>query len=66
MKTTIWIFLALAFFMVGFNLFQVQWEAPFSRQNTVAWIGVLASACAAVILLIFRASKKIEAQKDNS
>lgn len=60
MKTTLWIFLGLSILMIGFNLFQVDWSAPFTRQNTVAWIGVLASASATVLLWMLKLSKKIE------
>lgn len=60
MKTTLWIFKGLALLAIAFNLYHVDWSAPLTAENTVAWIGVMASASAFVLVWILRVSKKIE------
>lgn len=59
MKNWIVIFLLLAVATLGFNLFQISWVAPFEGQSLVACIGVLASACAILLLLVLSQSLKV-------
>jgi len=56
--TTILIFLAVA--LIVFNITLLDFSEPFKGNSGVALIGVGASFCAILILLIFRTSKKIE------
>ena len=59
MKNWIVIFLLLAVATLGFNLFQIRCAAPFEGQSLVACIGVLASACAILLLLVLSQSLKV-------
>ncbi|WP_417939371.1 hypothetical protein [Flavobacterium sp. RS13.1] len=56
--TSILVVLALA--LIVFNITQLDFQNPFEGDSAVALIGVAASFCAILILLIFRISKKIE------
>jgi hypothetical protein len=56
--TTVLIFLAVA--LIVFNVTLLDFSEPFKGNSGVALIGVGASFCAILILLIFRISKKIE------
>ncbi len=61
--TGILVFLALA--LVIFNITLIDFKNPFQGDSIVAFIGVAASSCAVLILLIFRLSKKIEEKMKN-
>jgi VIT1/CCC1 family predicted Fe2+/Mn2+ transporter len=56
--TTVLVFLALA--LTIFNITLLDFKNPFQGDSVVALIGVAASFCAVLILLIFKMSKKIE------
>lgn len=56
--TGILVFLALA--LIVFNITLIDFQNPFQGDSAVAFIGIAASSCAVLILLIFRISKKIE------
>lgn len=56
--TNILVFLALA--LIIFNITLLDFKHPFQGDSAVASIGIAASLCAVLILLIFRMSKKIE------
>ena len=56
--TGILVFLALA--LVIFNATLIDLKNPLEGDSVVALIGIAASFCAVLILLIFRMSKKIE------
>ncbi len=56
--TNILVFLALA--LIIFNVTLLDFRNPFKGDSIVAFIGIAASFCAVLILLIFRMSKKIE------
>ncbi|CAH0337091.1 MULTISPECIES: hypothetical protein [unclassified Flavobacterium] len=60
--TNILVFLALA--LIVFNVTLLDFKNPFQGESIVAFIGIAASLCAVLILLIFRVSKKIE-EKSN-
>lgn len=51
-------FLAIA--LIIFNVTLLDFRNPFQGDSVVAFIGIAASFCAVLILLIFRMSKKIE------
>jgi hypothetical protein len=61
--TTILIFIALALIVV--NVTMLDFKNPFEGNSMVALIGIAASFCAILILLIFKISKKIEAKLKN-
>jgi Mg2+ and Co2+ transporter CorA len=56
--TSILVFLAIA--LIIFNITQLDFTSPFQGDSGVACIGIVASFCAVLILLIFRISKRIE------
>lgn len=56
--TSVLVFLALA--LIIFNVTLLDFKNPFKGDSIVAFIGIAASLCAVLILLIFRMSKKIE------
>ncbi len=56
--TSVLVFLALA--LIIFNITLLDFTNPFKGDSIVAFIGIAASLCAVLILLIFRMSKKIE------
>lgn len=45
--------------MIILNFFQINWKASNTNDNIVAIIGVIASSCALVLLVILLISKKI-------
>ncbi|MBF6641255.1 hypothetical protein WMW71_00555 [Flavobacterium buctense] len=61
--TNILIFLAVALILV--NIYLLDFNNPFEGDSMVALIGIAASFCAVLILLIFRMSKKIEDKLKN-
>lgn len=62
--TSILIFLAVA--LIVFNVTLLDFSEPFEGKSVVALIGVAASFCAMLILLIFRISKKIESKSNRN
>ena len=61
--TNILIFIAIALIIV--NVFLLDFNKPFEGDSMIALIGIVASFCAVLILLIFRMSKKIEEKLKN-
>lgn len=62
MKIFIATIIALAICLIGFNVFRINWEDPLDKDSSVALIGIVASLCAVVLMLILHTSRKI-AQK---
>jgi len=60
MKYFIYTLLGLSVLMVGFNITQINFEDPFSKNSLVAIIAVLAALCVVALSLILLTSKKIE------
>jgi hypothetical protein len=56
--TNILLFIATALIVV--NIFLLDFAKPLEGNSMIALIGIVASFCAVLILLIFRMSKKIE------
>ena len=50
----------MALALVAYNVTIIDFETPFEGKSTIALIGIVASLCAIMLLLIFRASKKIQ------
>jgi hypothetical protein len=61
--TNILLFIAVALILV--NIYLLDFNKPFEGDSMVALIGIAASFCAVLILLIFRMSKKIEDKLKN-
>ena len=59
MKIFIYIAVAIALGLIGFNLFQIDYNHPFEGNSTIAIIGIVAGICAILLLLILRFSKII-------
>lgn len=66
MKIFTSILVVLAIALIGFNITLLDFKKPFDGDSVVALIGIVASVCAVLILLIFRMSKNItEKTKEN-
>ena len=61
--TNILLFIAIALIIV--NVFLLDFNKPFEGDSMIALIGIVASFCAVLILLIFKMSKKIEEKLKN-
>lgn len=59
-KTLLVILFSLALGLAIYNMTLLDFNNLFEGDSLIACIGILASACAIVLLLIFSASKKIE------
>ena len=61
------ILVLLAVSLLVFNITLIDFKNPFNGDSVIALVGVVASFCAVLILLIFRMSKKIvEKMNDNA
>ena len=60
MKTFTYILTVIAILLIGYNVTQINFDAPFEGQSMVALITVFAGLCAIILLAILRVSKKIE------
>lgn len=61
------ILVLLAISLLIFNISLIDFQNPFNGESVIALVGVVASFCAVLILLIFRMSKKIvEKMNDNA
>jgi hypothetical protein len=61
------ILVLLAISLLVFNITLIDFQNPFKGDSVIALVGVVASFCAVLILLIFRMSKKIvEKMNDNA
>ena len=54
------VLVTLALGLIIFNITLLNFKHPFKGDSMIAFIGIAASICAILILLIFRMSKKIE------
>ena len=59
-KTFSIILIILALGLIAYNVTLVDFENPFQGDSTVALIGIVASLCAIILLLIFMTAKKIQ------
>ena len=46
--------------LIAYNVTMVDFENPLKGDSTVALIGIVASLCAIILMLIFMTSKKID------
>ncbi|MEL6917041.1 MAG: hypothetical protein AAFO99_04850 [Bacteroidota bacterium] len=63
-KTLSVVLIILAIGLIAYNVTLVDFENPFEGNSTIALIGIVASLCAIVLLLIFITSKKIQKKVD--
>lgn len=54
----------MALLLIAYNVTIVDFENPLGGNSTIALIGILASLCAIMLLLIFITSKKIKSKID--
>ncbi len=59
-KTLTLILIVLALLLIVYNVTLVNFENPFEGNSLIALIGIAASLCAIVLLLIYSTSKKIQ------
>jgi|TARA_R110002124_G_scaffold96861_1_gene241592 Mg2+ and Co2+ transporter CorA len=59
------VLVVLAVALIIFNITLLDFKNPFKGDSVVAFIGIAASFCAVLILLIFKTSKKIEEKMNN-
>ena len=59
MKLLIKVLLVISIIMIGFNIFQINWNTPNWNENIIALIGIISSSCALVLILILIVSNKI-------
>lgn len=50
----------IAMALISFNITQIDFNAPFKGQSTVALITIVASLCVILMMAILRVSKRIE------
>ena len=60
MKNFTYILTTIAILLIGYNLTQINFDAPFEGESMVALITIFAGLCAIILLAILRVSKKIE------
>lgn len=60
------ILMLLALLLIAYNVTLIDFQNPFEGNSTIALIGILASLCTIVLLLIFITSKKIKSKIDQS
>lgn len=65
MKILIYIFLGLAAGLLVFNLFHVDFEAPLEGNSFAAVVGIGASLCAIILLVILQLALKIQRKIKN-
>lgn len=56
------ILIALAFIIIGINIYQIDFSNFFSNANDIPFIGIFASICAILFLLILKKSKELVAK----
>lgn len=59
-KTLSIIFIVFALALIAYNVTLVDFNNPLEGNSVIALIGIVASLCAIVLLLIFMTSKKIQ------
>ncbi|MGV6828306.1 MAG: hypothetical protein ACWA45_02785 [Flavobacteriales bacterium] len=64
MKVIIPLFIVIAVGLIIYNLTLVNFTNPFEKDSKVALIGIGSAACALVLMLILRTSRKIAEKKN--
>ena len=64
MKKSLFILMSISLIIVLINAYNIQWNNSFnSDENLIALIGMVASSCAFLLLLILKISIKISREK---
>jgi len=63
MKILIYILIILGIGLIVFNASKLDLENPFLGDSGVAAIGILAAACAVLLMVILQISKKVNRKK---
>jgi len=63
-KTLILILIVLALALIAYNVTLVNFANPLEGNSIVAIIGIVASLCAIVLLLLYVMSKKVQKELD--
>jgi hypothetical protein len=58
------ILIVLAIALIAYNVTLIDFAAPFQGDSTIALIGIVASLCAIILILLYMTSKKVQ-QKIN-
>jgi len=64
-KILLIVLLVLAIALIAYNVTLVDFQNPLEGNSVIALIGVVASLCALVLLLIYMTSRKIKDKIDN-
>jgi len=60
MRVATIVLIVLAICLIAYNVTKINFEAPLSGDSSTAVIGIVASLCAILLLVIFSISKKIQ------
>ena len=63
MKTIIYIFISVAIVLIAYNITFLDFENLLEGESAVALTGILAGACAILLMLILRTSRIINRKK---
>jgi len=64
-KILLIVLLVLAIALIAYNVTLVDFQNPLEGNSVIALIGIVASLCALVLLLIYMTSRKIKDKIDN-
>jgi len=59
MKLLVKILILISVLMIGFNIFQINWNTSNWNENIIALIGIISASCALILILILMVSNKI-------
>ncbi|WP_320816233.1 hypothetical protein [Flavobacterium sp.] len=65
MKIFTYIVIVLAVLLIGLNVSQIDTSNPLEGNSSVALIGVVATLCAVILIVILKMSKTIEEKTKN-
>lgn len=65
MKIFTYIVIVLAVLLIGLNISQIDTNNPFKGNSSVALIGVVATLCAVILIVILKMAKTIEEKTKN-
>ncbi len=65
MKIFTYIFIALAVVLIGLNISQIDINNPLEGNSSVALIGVVATLCAVILIVILKMAKSIDEKTKN-
>lgn len=63
-KTLSLILIVLAVVLIAYNVSLVNFQNPFEGNSVIALIGIIASSCAIILLLIYITSRRIKDKLD--